>query len=59
MTKPVQSIAEGWIKEWQASFEAQKTKLKTAPVLAYTNFNFPFILEVDVSNCGLGELLSE
>lgn len=39
--------------------EALKLKLTTAPVLAYTDFSLPFILEVDASYGGLGAVLSQ
>uniref|UniRef100_A0A665U756 Gypsy retrotransposon integrase-like protein 1 n=1 Tax=Echeneis naucrates TaxID=173247 RepID=A0A665U756_ECHNA len=48
-----------WTGECQQSFEALKTKLTTAPVLAYADFSLPFILEVDASHGGLGAVLSQ
>lgn len=48
-----------WSSECQASFDALKTKLTTAPVLAYADFAQPFILEVDASYGGLGAVLSQ
>lgn len=48
-----------WSSECQASFDALKTKLTTAPVLAYADFALPFILEVDASYGGLGVVLSQ
>lgn len=48
-----------WSSECQASFDALKTKLTTAPVLAYADFALPFILEVDASYGGLGAVLSQ
>ena len=48
-----------WTEGCRASFEGLKTKLTTAPVLAYANFSQPFILEVDASHGGLGAVLSQ
>lgn len=41
-----------WTDECQQCFEALKTRLTTAPVLAYADFSLPFILEVDASYSG-------
>lgn len=54
-----QQVLEKWTGEHQQSFEALKSKLTTAPVLAYTDFSLPFILEVDASHGGLGAVLSQ
>lgn len=48
-----------WSEECHHSFEALKTRLTTAPVLAYADFSLPFILEVDASHGGLGAVLSQ
>lgn len=48
-----QSVGERWIKECNRSFKALKTKLTTAPVLAYADFSLRFVLEVDTSFVGL------
>ena len=48
-----------WTEECRHSFEAFKTRFTTAPVLAYTDFTLPFILEVDASHGGLGAVLSQ
>ena len=40
----------------QAAFEELKMKCLTAPVLAFANFNKPFLLEMDASIEGLGPL---
>lgn len=53
------AVAGNWSEECHSSFEALKTKLTTAPVLAYADFSLPFILEVDSSHGGLGALLSQ
>lgn len=52
-------VVENWTAECAQSFEALKTKLTTAPVLAYADFSLPFILEVDASHAGLGAVLSQ
>ena len=52
-------VLEKWTEEHRQSFEALKSKLTTAPVLAYADFSLPFILEVDASHGGLGAVLSQ
>lgn len=52
-------IGDRWTAECQQSFVALKTRLTTAPVLAYADFSIPFILEVDASYGGLGAVLSQ
>ena len=42
-----------------AAFEELKMKCLTVPVLAFTDFNKPFLLEVDASVKGLGTILSQ
>ena len=41
------------------AFDLLKTKCMTALVLAFTNFEKPFLLETDTSSCGLGAVLSQ
>jgi len=38
-----------WTQSQQKAFESIKDKLYTAPVLAYSNFDLPFILTTDAS----------
>lgn len=52
-------VVEKWTGEHQQSFEALKSRLTTAPVLAYADFSLHFILEVDASHGGLGAVLSQ
>lgn len=48
-----------WDSECEESFQTLKTKLVTAPVLAYADFKKPFVLEIDASHQGLGAVLSQ
>ena len=43
----------------QESFDRLKLALTSAPVLAYTNYEKPFLLETDASLKGLGAVLSQ
>ena len=54
-----QALGSAWTLRCEQSFEALKEKLTSAPVLAYADFSRPFILEVDASYSGLGEVLSQ
>ncbi len=53
------SFGAAWIEQCQVSFEELKSRLTSAPVLAYADFSLPFILEVDASHGGLGAVLSQ
>ena len=48
-----------WNDEQQNSFETLKSKLTSAPVLQYPNFNNQFILTTDASGTALGAVLSQ
>lgn len=53
------AFPEAWTDDCNASFEALKSKLITAPVLAYADFSLPFILEIDANYGGLGAVSSQ
>ena len=48
-----------WTDLHQESFEKLKLALTSAPVLAYPDYNKPFLLETDASLKGLGAVLSQ
>ena len=53
------SIQSSWITVHQQSFELLKEKLISAPILAYQDSENSFVLEIDVSDKGLGAVLSQ
>ena len=48
-----------WTAEHQESFNKLKEAITSEPVLAYLNYEKPFILETDTSLKGLGTVLSQ
>ncbi|CAC5356335.1 unnamed protein product [Mytilus coruscus] len=48
-----------WTKDCEAAFTKLKNTLMSTPVLAYPNPQLPFILDTDVSNVGIGAVLSQ
>ena len=48
-----------WTSNQQESFNKLKLALTSAPVLAYPNYDKPFLLETDASLKGLGAVLSQ
>ena len=48
-----------WSQECQKSFEKLKEALCEAPVLAFPNFDLPFILDTDASTTGIAAVLSQ
>ena len=48
-----------WDSDHQESFDRLKEALINSPILAYPNYNKPFILETDASLKGLGAVLSQ
>lgn len=54
-----QALEDAWTPQCKESFEALKSRLVSAPVLTYTDFSRPFILEIGASHEGLGAVLSQ
>ena len=48
-----------WGPDQQKAFDDLKNKLCNTPVLAFPNFNLPFILTTDASKLGLAAILSQ
>lgn len=48
-----------WSDECQQAFDHLKTALTEAPILAYANYEEPFVLYTDASNAGLGAVLAQ
>ena len=48
-----------WTSACQTAFDALKTALTQAPVLAYADYTQPFIVYTDASNRGLGAVLAQ
>ena len=48
-----------WTDECQRSFEIMRDILCSDPVLAYPDFDLPFILDTDASNFAIGAVLSQ
>ena len=70
IARPLNNLLEGEASKWKAqlvdltpeaveAFDLLKTKCVTALVLAFANFEKPFLLETDASSCGLGAVLSQ
>ena len=48
-----------WGPSQQEAFEGMKDRLCTSPVLAYPNFNLPFIMTTDASKLAVAAVLSQ
>jgi hypothetical protein len=54
-----QGVPFKWTDHCQEAFDQLRTRLCSAPVLAYPDFNSPFILDTDASDVGIGGVLSQ
>ena len=70
IARPLNDLLEGEASKWKAqlvdltpeaveAFDLLKTKCVTTSVLAFANFEKPFLLETDASSCGLAAVLSQ
>ena len=70
IARPLNDLLEGEASKWKAqpvnlspeameAFNTLKIKCMTAPVLAFADFQKPFLLETDASSCGLRAILSQ
>ena len=70
IARPLNDLLEGEASKWKAqpvdltleaveAFDLLKTKCMTPLVLAFANFEKPFLLETNASSCGLGAVLSQ
>ncbi len=51
--------SEHWKGECRKAFDDLRAALTSAPVLAYPDYNQPFVVETDASDKGLGAVLSQ
>ncbi len=63
-TKPLHRLTErtksfNWTTECQAASDNLRCQLTTTPVLAYPDFTRDFIVDTDVSDSGIGTVLSQ
>ena len=70
IAKPLNDFLEGEASKWKTqpvdlppkvkeAFDILKMKCMTAPVLAFADFEKPFLLETDASSLGLGAMFSQ
>jgi hypothetical protein len=48
-----------WTKDCQEAFELLKEKLLTPPIVAFPNYNAPYLLYTDASGCAISGILSQ
>ncbi|XDV45359.1 hypothetical protein PO909_013473 [Leuciscus waleckii] len=58
-TRPAAVLPSMWTERCERSFTELKRMFTSAPILAFTDFTKPFVLEIDASHQGLGAVLSQ
>src|SRR5438045_975147 len=53
------NITWTWSLECQKAFESLKQKLTSPPLLAFPDFQLPFMVDTDASGYGVGAILSQ
>ena len=64
ISRPLSQVASkdatfAWTPECQAAFDQLRRALTSAPILAYPQYDLPFILDTDASAVGAGAILSQ
>lgn len=64
IAKPLHNLTRkdfdfAWTSECQSAFETLKSALTSPPILAFPNFDKPFILATDASGVGIGAVLKQ
>ena len=64
IAKPLHRLTEKgrefcWTEACADAFKELKHRLTTAPILAFPDYNLPFILDTDASGTGIGAVLSQ
>ena len=64
IAKPLHQLTERdstfrWTNECQEAFDRLRKVLSSAPVLAFPDFEKPFLLDTDASDAGIGAVLSQ
>ena len=54
-----QDVEFCWNEEHQSIFDHLKTVLTTAPLLHHPDYDYPFIIQCDASDKGIGAVLSQ